>query len=258
MTIAIMQPYLFPYVGYFQLIHAADVFVFYDDVNFINRGWINRNRVLLNGRDHMFTLPCIDASQNRLIMDIEVVQDEKTIQKMLTTIRTAYGKAPYFNDVYPVIERTLLAVVQPRLRETASSAFPIFPATVAEMSPAPSIADVAIASVLNICEYLGIKRVFKRSSVEYDNRELKKADRLIDICHQEGITHYVNASGGKAIYTKEYYAEKGIELDFHNARRYEYPQFGGEFVPWLSMIDVLMFNSVADINDKILPGYYLD
>src|SRR3954471_16575208 len=103
MSIAIMQPYFFPYIGYFQLVHTADVFVFYDDVNFINRGWINRNRILLNGKDWMFTIPCNDASQNKLIKDITVQADVKGMQKMLTTIQTAYKKAPYFADVYPII-----------------------------------------------------------------------------------------------------------------------------------------------------------
>ncbi len=89
MKIAIMQPYIFPYIGYFQLIHAADVFVFYDDVNYINRGWINRNRILLNGKDQLFTIPCKEASQNKLIKDIEVLADKKAFQKMLTTMLVA-------------------------------------------------------------------------------------------------------------------------------------------------------------------------
>jgi hypothetical protein len=121
-----------------------------------------------------------------------------------------------------------------------------------------NIAGMAAHSVLKICDYLGINRTFRYSSLEYNNRELKKADRLIDICHVEGIKHYINASGGKAIYTKEYYAEKGIELDFLNSQKYEYNQQNNTFVPWLSIIDVLMYNSIDDINNKILPLYHLD
>lgn len=241
MSIAIMQPYIFPYIGYFQLIYASEVFVFYDDVNYINRGWINRNRILLNGSDHMITVPCKDASQNKLIKDIEVLSDAKGIQKILTTIKAAYAKAPFFGVVYPLIEAVLSAALPPHKDDTS-----------------PSIADMASDSVQKICGYLGINRVFRHSSQQYDNRELKKADRLIDICHAEGITHYINASGGKAIYEKEYYAARGIELDFLNPKKYEYEQAGGVFVPWLSMIDVLMYNSIEDINNKILPLYYLD
>jgi hypothetical protein len=243
MTIAIMQPYVFPYIGYFQLVYAADVFVFYDDVNFINRGWINRNRILLNGKDQLFTIPCKDASQNKLIMDIELLDDEKTNMKLLSTIKLAYNKAPFFNDVFPVIEKTIMGTpngsdLPPQSERT--------------------IATLAINSVVNICNYLGLERKFKLSSAEYNNRELKKADRLIDICHLEGINHYVNAAGGKEIYTKEYYSGKGVKLDFLNADRYEYEQFKNSFVPWLSMIDVLMFNSRADIVHKILPSFHLD
>jgi hypothetical protein len=240
MTIAIMQPYIFPYIGYFQLIYASDVFVFYDDVNFINRGWINRNRILLNGTDHMITVPCKDASQNKLIKDIEVLNDPKAVNKLLTTIKTAYSKAPFFVSVFPIIEEVLATAMHP------------LPADVPT-----NIAGMAAHSVLKICDYLGINRTFRYSSLEYNNRELKKADRLIDICHVEGIKHYINASGGKAIYTKEYYAEKGIELDFLNSQKYEYNQQNNTFVPWLSIIDVLMYNSIDDINNKILPLYHL-
>jgi hypothetical protein len=251
MTIAIMQPYVFPYIGYFQLVYAADVFVFYDDVNFINRGWINRNRILVNGKDNMITIPCKDASQNKLIKDVELADDPKAMQKLLATIRMAYAKAPYFKDVFPVIEKILLPVAE----EVPSSVLPIFGVPVLQHR---TIAELAIVSVLNICDYLGIKRTFRISSEQYQNRELKKADRLIDICHLEGITHYVNASGGKEIYTKDYFAAQGVKLDFLNPEKYEYAQLGNAFVPWLSMIDVLMFNSKEDINNKILPGYHLD
>jgi len=258
MAIAIMQPYVFPYIGYFQLIHAADVFVFYDDVNFINRGWINRNRILLNGKDQLFTIPCIDASQNKLIKDIEVLDDPKTMQKLLSTIKAAYGKAPYFNNVYPLIEITLLANSVAQTIQEPTSAFPSLTFPVQQVVTNRSIARLAINSVINICNYLGLRKTFKISSEEYNNRELKKADRLIDICHREGITHYINASGGKEIYTKEYYSDRGIRLDFLNPDRCEYTQFKNPFVPWLSMIDVLMFNSREDINNKILPSYHLD
>ena len=238
MAIAIMQPYIFPYIGYFQLIYAADVFVFYDDVNFINRGWINRNRILLNGREQLITIPLQDASQNKLIKDIAVLPDTRNMQKLLGTITAAYAKAPYYKAVYLLIETTLLTAM-----DTTSET---------------SIATLAINSILNICNYLGLQRNFKTSSENYDNRGLKKADRLIDICHREGINHYINASGGKEIYTKEYYAEEGVKLDFLNPELYEYPQFKKPFVPWLSIIDVLMFNSREEIVRDILPCYCLD
>ncbi len=234
MSIAIMQPYIFPYIGYFQLVYASKTFVFYDDVNFINRGWINRNRILLNGKDHVFTVSCKDASQNKLIKDIEVLNDAKALQKTVTTIATAYKKAPHFQAVMPIIEQVL------QFREGLT------------------IADMAIESVTAICNYLNVERVFKASSREYNNQELKKADRLIDICHVEGIEHYINAPGGKEIYTKEYFQEQRVKLDFLMSEKQEYAQFKNEFVPWLSIIDIVMFVDKKAILEHILPAYHLD
>ncbi len=233
MKIAIMQPYIFPYIGYFQLVHATDIFVFYDDVNFINRGWINRNRILVNGKDLLFTIPCKEASQNKLIKDIAVLDDAKSLQKTLTTMQAAYKKAPCFAAVYPIIEQVL------QVQNI-------------------SVSQMAADSVISVCNYLGLKRTFKVSSEEYNNRELKKADRLIDICHVEGISNYVNPSGGKEIYTKEYYKSNNVDLDFLVPERIAYSQFNNEFVPWLSIIDVLMFNSKEDICNKILPLYHFE
>jgi len=234
MSIAIMQPYVFPYIGYFQLIYASEVFVFYDDVHFINRGWINRNRILVNGKDQLFTIPCTDASQNKLIKDVAIQDDPKTMRNLLATIRMTYSKAPFFHDVYQLIERTLLAKKE------------------------ITISSLAIGSVTNVCDYLGLRKTFRLSSTEYDNRELKKADRLMDICHKEGMSHYINAAGGKEIYTKEYFKADNIDLDFLVPRPVEYAQFNRAFVPWLSIIDVLMFNSIEEINDKILPSFSLE
>jgi WbqC-like protein len=259
MSIAIMQPYVFPYIGYFQLIYATDVFVFYDDVNFINRGWINRNRILVNGKDQLFTIPCKDASQNKLIKDVELADDPKSMQKLLATIQMAYNKAPYFNDVYPVVENTLTAQNKTFLSfDNPTSPFPSLTYPVKYLQKDASISGLAISSVTNICDYLGLKRVFKISSEEYENRELKKADRLIDICHIEKMAHYINPSGGKEIYTKEYFKLNNIDLGFLVPRPVDYVQFKNAFVPWLSVIDVLMFNSKEDINNKILPAYNLE
>src|SRR5687768_13108726 len=101
MKLAIMQPYLFPYIGYFQLMHAADKFVVYDDVNYIKGGWVNRNRILVNGKPHMFTLPLKNAGSNIKINEIEVSGGElmKWREKFLRTLQQAYAKAPFKNDV---------------------------------------------------------------------------------------------------------------------------------------------------------------
>lgn len=107
MKLAIMQPYFLPYIGYFQLINAVDTFVLLDDVNYINKGWINRNQLLLNGKAHLFTLPLQKASQNKLINQLELSNETKWKDKLLKTIETAYKKAPQFHLVFPLISQIL-------------------------------------------------------------------------------------------------------------------------------------------------------
>ena len=105
MKIAVMQPYIFPYIGYFQLINAVDKFVIFDDVNFINKGWINRNNILLNNLPYLFTLPLKKSSQNKLINEIEIANDKIWNQKFLKTLQAAYSKAPNFSEVYNLVDR---------------------------------------------------------------------------------------------------------------------------------------------------------
>jgi hypothetical protein len=230
MKIAIMQPYVFPYIGYFQLIKSVDTFVAYDDVNFIKRGWINRNRILLNGHDYLFTVPCQKVSQHKLICDTELFDDRSTLDSILHTIKGAYLKAPHFEKIFPLLEK-------------------IF------NSNCKFIHELAMVSILEICQYLGIERGFK-SSLVYNNRELKSADRLIDICHKEGISNYVNAIGGMEIYTREQFATKNVEIKFLKSTIVPYQQFDNTFIPGLSIIDVLMFNDSATVR-KMMDAYEL-
>jgi hypothetical protein len=232
-SIAIMQPYAFPYIGYFQLIYASDLFVFYDDVNYINRGWINRNRILVNDKDSLVTIPVKNASQNVLIKDVGLFDNAKAAQKILATIKNSYKKAPHFNITYQLIES-------------------IFG------SKSETISEFAINSITIITSFLNLDTDFKISSQSYQNQYLKKADRLIDICRIENQKEYINAEGGKTLYNKENFRSKGINLQFLVSNIYEYQQFGEKFVPGLSIIDVLMFNSAEEIKRNILPAFYLE
>lgn len=220
--IAIMQPYIFPYIGYFQLIRAVDQFVFYNDVNFIKKGWIHRNRILVNGTDFLFTIPCEGISQNKRICDTRLAFDAKEKSKLLMTLFQAYKKAPFFDETYRLIERVFSKEV----------AF---------------IDELAMESVKEVCLFLNINTRLTQSKGCYTNEELKKGDRLIDICHRENKNSYVNPQGGHEIYTKEYFFERGISLQFIKTGSVTYHQFENEFVPWLSIIDVLMFNEPVTI-----------
>ena len=228
MKLAVMQPYVFPYIGYFQLIHAVDAFVFYDDVNYIKGGWINRNRILMNGKDFFLTVPCQKASPNRQIKEILFDRNRPEFQNLQKNIHQAYRKAPYFETIYPIIEAVL-------------------------NSPVDTISELAIQSVLQVSGYLKLDTKFKVSSSDFaETKGMNRTDRLIEICRREGANHYINALGGKELYDKAYFKNAGIELSFiQTDPNIRYQQGKNDFVPWLSIIDVLMFNPIAPIQDYL-------
>lgn len=214
MKLAIMQPYLFPYLGYFQLIRAVDAFVVYDDVNYINRGWINRNHILANGDRQLITLPLQGASQNKLINQIEVGGPHK----MLKNLCQNYGKAPYFDTVYPMLEDILTQTEK-------------------------NLACFLDYQLHSICDYLGINPQWHISSLLEKDNELRGQDKILAICEALGATHYINVPGGRALYDQPSFAARGLLLSFIQPRTIEYRQFNKPFVPNLSIIDVMMFNN---------------
>lgn len=233
MKIAIMQPYIFPYIGYFQLIQAVDLFVLYDDVQYIKKGWINRNRILLNGKEHTFTIPCLGASQNKLIKDVCVAWSGKELKKLSATVEAAYHKAPHFKEVNILVQEVL------------------------HDSKQETIADLASESIRRVCAYLGVSTTLTRSSqADYANTDLRKGDRMADIVLKENGTDCINAIGGKALYTKEFFDRYGVKLHFLQSEPICYPQSAPGFVPWLSIIDVLMYNDKNKIA-TFLQSYHL-
>ncbi len=221
--LAIMQPYIFPYIGYFQLINAVDRFVIYDDVNFINKGWINRNNILIGGRANLFTIPLKGASQNLLINEISIDNLDGFSKKLLKSIEQAYKKAPFYQSVFEVIEGVF-------------------------NSKSENIAQLTTQSICSTCDYLQIKTEIIDSSKIYQNEHLKAQERILDICKQEQADHYINPIGGMELYDKELFAQNGILLNFIKAKHIEYPQFKNDFVPFLSIIDLMMFCSIEQIH----------
>ena len=222
MTLAIMQPYFLPYIGYMQLMSAVDTFVLYDDVAFINRGWINRNRLLINGQEHLFTVPLKDASQNKRINEVHLADDPKWRSKLLKTIEQGYRKAPYYQTVMPITEKIVNFATD-------------------------SIANLVYFSLLELNQYIGLSTRLVQSSFIYNNGALKAQERILDICRQEGATGYINPIGGIELYDKPTFAQAGINLNFIKSKRIEYPQFKGDFIPWLSIVDVVMFNDITTV-----------
>lgn len=216
MKLAIMQPYLFPYLGYFQLIHASDKFVFYDDVNFIKNGWINRNRLLLDGKPHYFTVPLSGASSFESIRKTRFEPDDgRWRRKLLGTFQLAYRRAPFAAAGLQLVEETFAM-------------------------RGDSVADLARHSVKLVLAYLGLERVVVDTSTDYGNAHLKGQERVIDICTREQAETYVNAPGGLELYDQAAFATAGIDLRFLRGELPEYPQGHHPFVPGLSILDSIM------------------
>jgi hypothetical protein len=228
MKLGIMQPYVFPYLGYFQLIGAVDKFVVYDDVAFIKQGWVNRNMILVGGRACRFSVPLRAASSFKRIDEIEVDQDSyaRWLRKFLTTVDQNYREAPCYGPV----------------RELVASVFEGF---------SGSIAALAVRSLAETAHYLDLRTPIVESSTKYGNGDLKGTERVIDICMKEHAEEYVNAIGGKELYASEEFAARGIRLHFLRSRSVMYRQSGDRFTPGLSIIDVMMFNAPRRIGELL-------
>lgn len=226
MKLAIMQPYLLPYIGYFQLMAAVDKFVVYDDVNFIKGGWINRNRILLGGREHLFTIPLQGASPNRLINEIQLVADSGWRLKLIRTIEQAYYLAPYFQQVFPL------------LREIISF-------------PERNLAKYLLHALSKITTHLDITAELVPTSSVYNNAKLKGQDRILDICRKVGATVYINPHGGRELYDAGSFREKNVTLRFLESQEIGYDQLSPEFHPSLSIVDVLMCNSQLETREYL-------
>jgi hypothetical protein len=217
MRLAIMQPYFFPYIGYFQLIAAVDTFIVYDNIKYTKKGWINRNRMLQNGKDVMFSLPLKSDSDYLDVCERELATDFNR-DKLLNQFNGAYRRAPHFTETFPLVEQIV------RYEDTNLFRF-------------------LHHSILKTCEHLDITTEIRISSDIAIDHDLKNQDKVLALCAAVGASTYVNAIGGMELYSKETFREKVIDLKFIRSRPFEYPQFGDAFVPWLSIIDVMMFNS---------------
>lgn len=234
MIAAVDQPYFLPYIGYWQLLNAADVFVILDDVNYIKRGFINRNSILLDGMPYRFSIPVKDASQNRLIMDTKLCFDNKEKKKFLSRLEYAYGKAPRFEQVYPLLD----AVIQ---------------------YDEEDLTDFIRNSLTVIARYLGITtKIMKSSEMDKDNT-FTGQDRIIEICRWLKADTYINPTGGRHLYDHVHFNKENINLFFLDTRNENivYSQFREKFVGMLSIVDIMMFNSIEEIG-KFLKEYDLN
>jgi len=229
--IAIMQPYFFPYIGYFQLIAASDVFVLHDDVQCIKGGWINRNRILLNGESRMITFPVQKDAYDLPINARSYVDDKQARKDIINLVRQAYARAPCYRQVFAMLEE--LVMFEDR-----------------------NIARFNENLIRRIADYLGLGcKIITSSGMEKDD-SLAGEPRVLDICKRLDATAYTNPIGGTELYHKEAFQRCGITLSFLEAENVRYEQYKDTWVPFLSIIDVLMFNPVEEIR-RLLTGYRL-
>ena len=212
-----MQPYFLPYIGYWQLLAAVDQFVIYDNIQYTKKGWINRNRFLRNGTDAFFTVPLKKGSDYLTIAE-RTIADDFDPDKMLEQLAAAYRKAPSFVAVLPVLE-TIVRYGQRNLFDYLHHGITV------------------TAGYLEICTPLVVS-----STVAIDH-SLKAERKVLALCTALGATRYVNFAGGRALYAAPAFAQQGLDLRFIQSRPIEYRQHAAPFVPSLSILDVMMFNS---------------
>jgi len=227
MRLAIMQPYFLPYVGYFHLLDAVDEFVFFDDVNFIKRGWVNRNNFLVQGRAHLFSVSLIGASQNDLIKDVRINYTEKWKDNFIKILQFNYSKAKNYEAIFSFMNKYLSQDYE-------------------------YISDLNIAIIEGICAYLEMEKTFKKSSsIAYD-RAASAEGKILSICSVQKATQYINPIGGLELYDKAQFTEKNIVLNFVQSEALSYEQHKGkEFVPHLSFLDMLMFCDVSQVKEHL-------
>jgi hypothetical protein len=231
LKLAIMQPYLFPYIGYFQLLASVDEFVVYDNIQYTKKGWINRNRFLQNGEDVMFSLPLAKASDYLDIREREIA-DGYNPAALLARFAGAYGKAPFYAQTRPLLEDVL-------------------------GNPERNLFAFLHDALLRTAAHLGLETVIRVSSTVPIDHVLAGQDKVLALCEALGATTYINPIGGVELYSRKDFAARGIELHFLQPLPLEYVQFGRPFVPWLSIIDVLMFNELDTVRAWLDSHYEL-
>lgn len=230
-TIAIMQPYFFPYIGYWQLIRAVDRFIIYDDVNYIKGGWINRNRLLINGKPVYITVPLHQSSPNKRICDIALRPSPDWRNKLAKSVEMTYRQAPCFAEVFPIIEELI-------------------------RHESDNLAHYLAHQLQTLAAFMGINTEFVVTSRCYKNEQLSGQARILDICKREEAATYINPQGGQALYEADTFRSAGIDLRFIVMRPIPYKQHALEFVPSLSIIDALMEIGPIEIKHH-LAGYDL-
>ena len=246
MKLAVMQPYIFPYLGYFQLINSVDKYILYYRLSFNNDSWMNRNRILDagTGEPFSFTIPLTGKRFNEMINKVKICNQLNWRKKLLSAVYFNYKRAPFFSQVYPLAEKIV-------------------------NFKCDYLSELNCNSVKEIVDYLNIKTPVSTDEPYFDDLEqaLSQRDvhfsdyevdqypvkvlRVLEICKKEGAHIYYNAIGGRQLYDQKLFKKHDIELQFIKTKPYVYRQFQQPFVPDLSIIDVMMFNPPEKITELL-------
>ena len=229
MKIAIMQPYFFPYIGYFSLIQNTEHFIFFDTPQYIRKGWINRNRIIGgNGKDIYFTVPVEKVERDTAIRNVPISYKDDWREKMMGQLTIYKKRAPYYQNVTELVR----SVITPDYR---------------------NISELAIASIKKTCEFIDMKLECDiYSEMSLPEFTVKEPDEwALYITKYTGYDTYVNPPGGKTFFKQEKYKNEGIELQFLSQELIPYRQRTKEFIPGLSIIDVLMFCTPDEIKEMM-------
>jgi len=226
-----MQPYFLPYIGYFQLIAAVDLFILYDNIEYTKSGWISRNRLCRNGEAVTFSLNLKSASDYLEVRERELAAEFRR-DKLLNQIKEAYRRASEFAVVYPLLERIV--------NHEENNLFRFLH-----------------HSIIRVCEFIGIDTEIRISSTIDIDHGLKAQDKVLALCRAVSADQYVNAIGGVELYSKEAFREQRIALSFIRTRPFDYVQGAAAFIPSLSIVDVLMCNPISAVRDRVRNGYEL-
>ena len=226
-----MQPYFLPYIGYWQLLGAVDAFVVYDNIKYTKKGWINRNRFLLNGKEALFSLP-LRKDSDFLDVNQRNLAESFNREDLINRFREAYRKAPEYSAFMPVLEDIIRC-------------------------PSSNLFDYIRYSIETVCSYLELKTpVIVSSSIDCDH-SLKSTERVQAICKALGADTYINPIGGSFLYSKTDFEAKGIKLMFLQSEIAEYREGALEVYPWLSIVNTLMSVNRDSYIQRILNKYEL-
>lgn len=230
MKIALMQPYFVPYLGYFQLMGAVDLFVIHDDVEFSKGGWINRNRILISGEPKFLTIPLQRMSDYALINQREIASSYDC-KKSIRALEAAYGKAPHWRS----LAREVSEIVCPETR---------------------SLVDHNVGGLEVIKRMLNQTTPLVTSSEVLPDANSSGTRKVIDVCRVLGASEYVNPVGGINLYSPKEFLEQGIKLTFLQSRLSKYAQgHNQEFVPALSVLDSLAWVGTTETSFLVQSDY---